>query len=60
MRKDEEGRLLSELVDIADRLGQWEQEFVESISDQLDRTGRLTDRQREKLIEVHERRVLGY
>ena len=60
MRHGEESRLLSDLVDIEDELSDWERQFVESVSDTLDRFGRLSQRQRDKLIEIHEKRVLGY
>lgn len=60
MRRNEEARLLSELADVADKLNDWESQFVESLSNQLDNGRTLSERQRDKLIEVYERRVLGY
>lgn len=60
MRKGEERQLLSDLADLTN-LSQWEEEFVYSLMLQLDEEEhRLTPKQLSKLVEIHERRVLGY
>jgi len=43
-----------------DDLTPWEMGFVDSIRMQLDAGQSLTVRQKEKLADIHERRVLGY
>lgn len=60
MRQGEERRMLDELIDIQEKLSEWESSFLESIADQLDRFGRLTQKQKDKLIAIYEQRVLGY
>ncbi|HET8773956.1 MAG TPA: hypothetical protein VFP80_09205 [Thermoanaerobaculia bacterium] len=41
----------------ADKLSDWEQEFVTSVDDQFGRYGRLSDKQLSKLKEVYERKT---
>lgn len=60
MRKGEEARMLSELLDVQDELSNWEVSFVESIGDTLDRSGKLTPKQLDKLVDIYEKRVLRY
>lgn len=60
MRKNEEQQMLSEIADLTN-LNDRETGFVESLTDQLDNgRGELTERQRKKLVEVYERRVLQW
>lgn len=62
MRRGEERQMLHDLSDIYEKggLSDWEQAFIESLSDQLDRGATLTDKQRRKLADIYEERVLGY
>ena len=50
-------RLLEDLEPYLDDLSVWEQEFIESITDRIGRGDELTERQREKLEEIVERKV---
>lgn len=60
MRKGEEKSMIEDLSTKSDDLSQWEQEFLESIERQLDNGGKLSDRQMGKLIDMYEKKVLGY
>lgn len=50
MRRGEEHQMLYDLSDIYEKGGltDWEQSFIESLSDQIDRGAILTDKQRRK------------
>lgn len=62
MRRGEETSMLHELSDVYEKggLSDWEQSFIESLSDQIDRGAILTDKQRRKLADIYEERILGY
>lgn len=60
MRRGEESKMLSELLDVQDELSDRELQFVESVGDQLDRSGKLTQKQMNKLVDIYEKRVLRY
>lgn len=59
MRRGEEHQMLHDLSDIYEKGGltDWEQTFIEAISDQLDRGAILTDKQRKKLADIYEEKV---
>lgn len=52
--------LLSEIAENIEKLTAWEQEFVESISDQLDRGHQLSQKQIDIVSRIHEQRVLDW
>lgn len=60
MRKGEERSMIEDLSNKSDDLSQWEQEFLESIERQLDNGGKLSERQTGKLVDMYEKKVLGY
>lgn len=56
LRDDEVEEVLDALeAHYGERLTEWERRFVNSVRDQFDEHGRLTDKQRTKLDEVFER-----
>lgn len=59
MSTTKEQRLIEELMDCSN-LTPWEEQFIESIQNTIERFGRLTDKQRQTLTKIHEQRVLGW
>ena len=45
--------MIEQCNDFMGRLNDWEQTFIESISEQLDRLGSLSDAQKEKLEQIY-------
>lgn len=55
-----EGRLVSEIADQMEKLSPWEAQFIESVSDQLDRNRELTEKQRSIISRIYQERVMGW
>lgn len=49
--------MLADLVAPRKALTKWEEQFVESVSDQFDRNGSLTPKQIETLEKIHEEKA---
>lgn len=56
-KQSEVGALIERVNDEGQNLSKWEQEFMESISDQFERFGSISPRQREILEQIDLRRV---
>lgn len=59
-KSSKEGRLVAEIADQMERLSAWEAQFIESVSDQLDRNKELTERQRSTITRIYQERILGW
>jgi hypothetical protein len=60
VRNGEEQKMIDELTDHESQLTDWERSFVDSVTEQLGRGVVLGPRQKTKLAEIYEQRVLGY
>lgn len=56
MKEDHYKLMVEELLDLGN-LTKWEMGFVESLSEKLDKGLRLSEREQEKLEEIHKARV---
>ena len=55
-----EARLIAEIADQIEKLSPWEAQFIESVSDQLDRNRELTEKQRSIISRIYQERILGW
>lgn len=47
--------MIDDCLDYSDRLSIWETQFIESISDQLQQRGKLSDKQKEILESIYQK-----
>lgn len=48
-------KMIDDCLDYSDRLSIWETQFIESISDQLQQRGKLSDKQKEILESIYQK-----
>lgn len=53
-------RIIHKVADNMEKLTPWEAEFIESVSDQLDRNRELSEKQRSIISRIHQERILGW
>lgn len=52
--------MLEELIEAIERCNDWEREFVESVAEQFERKGDMTEKQMATIGRIHEQRILGW